>query len=855
MTTDNAAVVKSARDIHIGSAKKRTQPNDEISLTVFKGQSDSRLTKSFELENDGTIKKISQPFFSEGIAIKRQIASLNELPKLIDGLSSNECISTGAFDLDECKITTNKLLTEEKIKTGFRSRSLEHMKQPSTGLLLIDHDHCPHMPEHLKCSDADKLMATLAKAIPELKKVAFVGRNSSSAGVYNLATKEERPSFGMHVYIGFRGDIKAFQEYCKIQLWNAGFGYIGLSRNGALLERTIIDLAVLSPERLIYEAAPVLGEGVGRHENSWVVGGGQTFEFSQSPTENEIRAYKELVRQAKEAPETLSRSDELHTAYRSEKIDQHAASKNISLEQAAKAYPTLDIAARNKETMHLTPDFMLEVNGSMITVEELVAQGEALNEISMPDPIEGAEYGTTTAKFYFNDGRGSLIFSFAHGLSKKYFLSNHEEFTKVTTTTVTIPDKPLVKSTPHHQPLDVATFPDLQQANGKTSILQTIPNIDHMLRSYGISIRYCVINNKIRISIPGQTGCPDNAENTALTSIISLAKLNRIGVDQLQAYLVNIADKNPVNPVADWVFSKPWDGKDRLNELYDTIVLRDGFPIDFRNILVRRWLLSAIAAALKPSGFRSRGVLTLQGPQSIGKTTWLMSLVPNEILRDTSVLIDHLLDVGNKDSVMLATTHWLVELGELESSFKRDQAKLKGFITSNRDKVRAPYARTYSEHPRRTVFFATVNDSQFLVDQTGNTRFWTIPVKAINYDHKVDMQQLWAQVAHLYEHDKEQWWLSPEEETMLESHNKNHRIVSVIREEIGSSFDFNATEESWEKLPASGVLKKLGYKNPTNPQSRECGAVLRDLFGEPKKSQGVMRWNVPPLIDDFGLLP
>jgi len=846
---------KSAKDIHIGSATKRTQPNNEISLTVFKGQSDSRLTKSFEVANDGTIKKISQPFFSEGVARKRNVANLHDLPQLIDDLSCHECISTGVFDLDERQITTNKMLTEEKTQAGFRSRSLEHMRQPTTGLLLFDHDHCPHMPEHLKCRDANELMVMLTQAIPELEGVAFVGRHSSSAGVFNQANNESLPNFGLHTYIGFSGDLKAFQEYGKIKLWNAGFGYIGLSRNGALLERTIIDLTVFSPERLVYEAAPILGEGVGRHKNDWVVEGGQIFEFSQLTTEDEIRKYKELVRQAKEKPEVVSKSGEFHTSDRLDKIDKLAVLQNITMQEAENAYPKLDMAARNNESQHLKPYFMLEVNGSMITVEELLNQGKKLDGISMPDPIEGAEYGTTTAKFYFNDGKAPLIHSFAHGLSKKYFLKNNEEFVKIATTMVTIPEKPLIKATPHHQPLDAATFPDLQQSNGKISILQTIPNIEHMLRSYCISVRYCVIKKKISISIPGQVGCPDNAENVALTSLISLAKLNRIGIDQLKPYLANIADKNPVNPVADWISSKPWDGKDRLHELYDTLTVKDDFSIGFRNTLIRRWLLSAVAAALKPSGFRSRGVLTLQGPQSIGKTTWLMSLVSNEILRENTVLIDHLLDVGNKDSVMLATSHWLVELGELESSFKRDQAKLKGFITSNNDKVRAPYAHTHSEHPRRTVFFATVNDSQFLVDQTGNTRFWTIPVQAINYEHGINTQQLWAQVAHLYQDENEQWWLTPEEERLLESHNKKHRTVSAIREQIESSLNMEASEEKWVKVNASGLLIELGYSKPTNPQAKECGAVLRELFGEPKKSQGVIRWNVPPLIDGFGLLP
>ena len=60
------------------------------------------------------------------------------------------------------------------------------------------------------------------------------------------------------------------------------------------------------------------------------------------------------------------------------------------------------------------------------------------------------------------------------------------------------------------------------------------------------------------------------------------------------------------------------------------------------------------------------------------------------ILRDAVIKLDHHLDTGNKDSQITAICHWIVEIGELDSSFRKDIARLKGFITSDRDKVRKP---------------------------------------------------------------------------------------------------------------------------------------------------------------------
>lgn len=51
------------------------------------------------------------------------------------------------------------------------------------------------------------------------------------------------------------------------------------------------------------------------------------------------------------------------------------------------------------------------------------------------------------------------------------------------------------------------------------------------------------------------------------------------------------------------------------------------------------------------------------------------------VQRSTSKRTKHRgLDPGNKDSILGAIVHWLVEICELDSSFKKDVARLKGFL-------------------------------------------------------------------------------------------------------------------------------------------------------------------------------
>jgi hypothetical protein len=404
--------------------------------------------------------------------------------------------------------------------------------------------------------------------------------------------------------------------------------------------------------------------------------------------------------------------------------------------------------------------------------------------------------------------------------------------------------KPPVYALDRAKPLDPDSFPN-QPASDHSQIPATIANFQHLLWAYKVVVRYNVIKKKNQIAVRGHKGSFDNHDNVLLTQINSLAALNGFPTSQISNLLVAVADRNLYNPVADWILGVPWDGGDRLPSFYATLVETADFSKSLKETLMYRWILSPVAAALKPSGFRCRGALTLQGPQGIGKTTWIESLVPDQILRAQVVLLNHHLDGSNKDSITTAVSHWIVEIGELDGSFKKDIARLKGFLTGDSDKVRRPYGRLDSEYPRRTVFCATVNDANFLVDPTGNSRWWTIPVTHINYQHGIDMQQLFAQLAVDYDNGA-QWWLTREEEQALELHNREHRVVSVIRERILNAVALDAPPLPLAPaLTSIDLLQVLGVNFPTNPQCKECAGVLRELFGEPKKINGKMTWRIP----------
>ena len=182
--------------------------------------------------------------------------------------------------------------------------------------------------------------------------------------------------------------------------------------------------------------------------------------------------------------------------------------------------------------------------------------------------------------------------------------------------------------------LEQATFPD--QPAGQGGPPPTIANVRHLLDGNGITARYNVIKKKAEIVIPDLRGVIDNGDDVSLAHIKSLLALHGIQNGDARSIVDAIANENAYNPVADWIMSRPWDGYDRMPDIYRALQTIPDYPASLKEAIMYRWLLSAVAAALIPSGFSTRLVLILQGPQSIGKTRWCMSLIDDPLLAGRS---------------------------------------------------------------------------------------------------------------------------------------------------------------------------------------------------------------------------
>lgn len=379
----------------------------------------------------------------------------------------------------------------------------------------------------------------------------------------------------------------------------------------------------------------------------------------------------------------------------------------------------------------------------------------------------------------------------------------------------------------------------LPDKNGNGRPLGTTNNVKTVLDYEDVTVRYNQMTKDPEIMVPGVSSVPDESENSNQTAAIDLLTKHGVPYARAPEQINAIAASNPYCPVRQMIESRPWDGNSR----FDLFMAQIETPhYQQAHFYMRKWLIQAVAAIYLIDGLSAAGMLVLTGPQGIGKTQLIRLLA--SVVND-SFLEGATLDPSNKDSVMTISSHWIVELGELDATFRKaDLAQLKAFITKKVDKLRRPYARKDSEFPRRSVLAGTVNDAEFLYDNTGNRRFWTVQVDAIHINHAIDIQQLWAEVKTWYDAG-ETWHFNQQEQLSLHQHNSQFEAVDPVAEKILMKFDFqNMAKTTW--LTATRIAELAGIESPSRSELTRVSSTVKSSNGNQfKRSAGLRLLLVP----------
>ena len=204
---------------------------------------------------------------------------------------------------------------------------------------------------------------------------------------------------------------------------------------------------------------------------------------------------------------------------------------------------------------------------------------------------------------------------------------------------------------------------------------------------------------------------------------------NSLAIAACDEARIRAAGGRPFSPWADFLDHLPdWDGVPRMAEAIPGECLEGG-ATDYSRAALGNFFLGLVSRAFDP-GCQHDLVLVLVGPQGTRKTSWFRAITPSRVLPvyEASTVPD----AGKQtDAMMAAHRSPIVLLDEMDKlRTKDDQSALKALISGRVDMWRAPYGKVVETHRRSFVIAGTTNESEFLLDLTGNRRYMPVTVAA-----------------------------------------------------------------------------------------------------------------------------
>ena len=310
--------------------------------------------------------------------------------------------------------------------------------------------------------------------------------------------------------------------------------------------------------------------------------------------------------------------------------------------------------------------------------------------------------------------------------------------------------------------------------------------------------------------------------------------LNSLTVDQLLAggqswsyamrLCVDSAHVEDYNPVADYLDHLPqWDGHDHISDLAARV------PTDYQDWprLFRRWLLAMVAQVRGMSQDHGNSIVPmLIGAQGTGKSTFCKMLLPRHLRQ--YYMDDIKMDNAEQVERVLGRM-WLVNIDEYDAKTTREQAKIKRLLTERDVQVRRPRSDQYTMVQRLCSFIATTNERRPLTDPTGSRRYLCVELTGtIDTATPLDHDQLFAQVLHELSQG-EPFFLTREEEALMEAHNERYCRQRVIEKTIAATLAPAPTSADTLMTTADIVdlLCDHGLPPQDVPTPRQLKAALR----------------------------
>lgn len=322
--------------------------------------------------------------------------------------------------------------------------------------------------------------------------------------------------------------------------------------------------------------------------------------------------------------------------------------------------------------------------------------------------------------------------------------------------------------------------------------------------------------------------------------------------------VVEVARENSYDPVRAYLehCANTVDAPAYIDRLASTYLRPDDAAFSEPTLydrMLKCTLIAAVARVFQP-GCKHDNACVLLGEQGARKSSFWKAL-------GRDFFSDALRDIQSKDDLMVLHRSWIMEWAELDHiTGKRQAGVIKAFLSQSTDMFRVPYGKATEVFPRRGIIVGSTNRDEFLVDETGNRRFWVIPVKA-THKNPIDLDGLmkevdaiWASAVHAYQND-EPYALSIEEEEQVNAENSKYTMgdpwkgpIEAWLNQPQNKFKDVTTEvllidaickpverqTKHDQMKVASILKDLGYNNKVKKtiNGRRPWVYKRDSEGD-----------------------
>ncbi len=386
------------------------------------------VTKEIFLGDAGECVKKSTPNFSGGTYEVRSIASLEEFAAIRRSLEPDKALmySTPIDGTRSGIITTKKRRSGEKL-----SRSKECFEHPAgRAILTIDYDSRTGSVPHTK----EQLVARFIAAIPALGSTTLLWATSAGSCIWDTVTGKERVGVsGQRIYILVKNgrDIERAMRVIAERCWLAGDGWIKVSKSGAMLKRTLVDLAMANGVQPDFAAGAVCHYPFEQRGQQNLIGKGGPLDTAAAIpdlTAAERRQLEKIYAEAEKGAEAESQAARaLWLIEYGERAVRHAAASGRTLSEVEIAEIRANAVAALDSGI-LTGDFLVTMpDRSVVTVADILNNLTGFNRVQCLDPLEPEYDDFRVVGIIYTDGNPG-IYSYAHGGQTFQLVRDKSEF-------------------------------------------------------------------------------------------------------------------------------------------------------------------------------------------------------------------------------------------------------------------------------------------------------------------------------------------------------------------------------------------------------------------------------------------